>query len=467
MAATRSLIADYGVPELLLALGATAAATFAPPATSISLGLTGILALLVARLDLPRALALAWGLAVVPIYLDFQVFGFLAQLVIAPILFTRIFVMEERPLRLQGSLEWGCAGIAVVAGIASAAVSDQPALSAYYLVRLVLFMLYVPAARAVYTSRRTIAPSLTVLLFGLVFQAALGLLQFLMGVDFALGLLASPAMPAFIVRGSLEAKLLAQDYNWIAYGQALPSGLFLNAIVYAVCLATGGMLLVAVPAEWLPNGRPAAWRAGGLLALLLAFGSFKLTAWLGILAGGFVFILTRIPDRKTRVRAVVIPPVVLFVLGFLFWDAIQQRLLDIARGSLFTRLLTWFTYATNLQHHGIIGVGLGRAGLLAPSVSTNAAGQQTALELAPESTPIGLSAELGIPAMIALYAFVIVPVFRKRPDRPVWVWPAIATALVGSLAVYGLTDDHVMPLLMLMVGLATSPGAHDRGVTEA
>jgi hypothetical protein len=461
MGAAEPLTAERRTPELVVALAVAAFAAFAPPATSVSLGLTALLTLLVSRLDLPRALALAWGLAVVPVYLDFGVAGFPAQLVIAPILFTRIFVLERRPLSLPGTAEWLLLGVVVIAGVASAGVSDDRLLSAYYLGRLLLFLLYIPAARAVYTDRRTIAPSLTVLLLGLVFQAAVGLVQFALGIDFALGLLASPVAPAFILRGSLEAKLMAQDYNWMAYGQALPSGLFLNSIVFAVCLATGGMLLVTVPAAWLPNGRPGVWRAGGLLALLVAFASFKLTAWLGILAGAFVFMLIRIPDRRTRVRAVVIPPLVLLVLGFLFWDAIQQRLLDIARGSLFTRLLTWFTYAENLQHGGIIGVGLGRAGLLAPSVSTAAGGQRAALELSPESSPIGLSAEIGIPAMLALYGLVVVPLLRNRPRRPVWLWPAVATALVGNLAVYGLTDDHIMPLLMLMVGLGASSGARE------
>ena len=191
-----------------------------------------------------------------------------------------------------------------------------------------------------------------------------------------LGLLASPVTPAFIQRGALEAKLLTQDYNWIGFGRALPSGLVINSIVYGVFLATGGMILVAVPASWLPNGRAGVWRAGGILALLVAFGSFKLTAWLGILAGAVVFMLLRIPDPRTRWRALVIPPLVLVVLGFIFQDAIEQRLLDIARGSLFTRLLSWFTYARNIRHGGLIGVGLGRASLLAPSVSTVAGGQQ-------------------------------------------------------------------------------------------
>jgi hypothetical protein len=461
MAATRSLIANYGATELLLALGVATAATFAPPATSLGLGVTGLLALLVARLDLPRALALAWGLAVVPIYLDFEVAGFPAQLIIAPILFIRIFVIEARPISLPGASEWVLAGIVVIAGIVSAAVSDLPLQSAYYLLRLILSLLYLPAARAVYTNRRAIAPSLTVLVLALAFQAIVGLAQFLLGIDFSTGLLASPVTPAFIVRASLEAKLLAQDFNWIAYGFAFPSGLFLNSIVFAVCLAIGGMLLVTVPATWLPDERPGAWRFGGLLALALAFGSFKLTAWLGILAGAAVFILTRLPDRKARIRALVIPPVILFALGFLFWDAIQLRLLDIARGSLFTRLLTWFTYVQNLQHHGIIGVGLGRAGLLAPSVSSAAAGQQTELELAPESSPIGLSAEIGVPGMIALYLLLLLPLLRRRPRPAVWAWPAMATALVGSLAVYGLTDDHILPMLTLLAGLAASRGGHE------
>jgi hypothetical protein len=461
MGAAGSLTARTSAPELAVALAVAAFAAFAPPATAAGVGLTAIAALLAARLDLPRALALGWGLAVVPIYLDFRVATFPAHLVIASILFTRIFLLERRPLSFPGRLEWLLFGLVVVAGVTSAALSDERVLSAYYLLHLLLFLLYIPAARAVYTDRRTIAPSLTVLLIALMVQAGVGLAQFLFGIDFALGLLASPVTPAFMLRGALEAKLLTQDYNWIGFGRALPSGLVINSIVYGVFLATGGMILVAVPASWLPNGRAGVWRAGGVLALLVAFGSFKLTAWLGILAGAVVFMLLRIPDPRTRWRALVIPPLVLVVLGFIFQDAIEQRLLDIARGSLFTRLLSWFTYARNIRHGGLIGVGLGRASLLAPSVSTVAGGQQTTMELAPESSPIGLAAEIGIPGMLALYLLFVSLVVRGGGRRPTWAWPAMVTVLVGNLAVYGLPEEHTLPLVALLAGLAASRGARE------
>jgi hypothetical protein len=459
MGATQLLTARERAPELLLALAIAAFAAFAPPATAAGVGLTAIVAVLVARLDLPRALALAWGLAVIPLYLDFRVVALPAQLVIGPILFTRIFVFERRPLSFLGRLEWVLLGVVIVAGVASTALSDQPILSAYYLVRVLLYLLYIPAARAVYTDRGTIAPSLTVLLVALMLQAAVGIAQFVFGIDFAIGLLASPVTPAFIVRGAVEGKLASQDYNWIAFGRAFPSGLFINSIVYAVCLATGGMLLLGFPAHWLPKSRVALRRAGGAVALLVAFACFKLTAWVGILAGAVVFVFLRIPDPRTRWRALVIPPVVLIALGFIFQDAIQQRLFDIARGSLFTRLFTWFTYARNLQHSGVIGVGLARASLLAPSVPTAAGGQQMTLELAPENSPIGLAAEIGVPGMLALYLLLIVPVLRGRPRPPTWVWPAMATVLVGNMGVYGLPDEHIMPLVALLVGLAAPRGA--------
>ena len=273
-------------------------------------------------------------------------------------------------------------------------------------------------------------------------QAGVGLAQFLFDIDFALGLLASPVTPAFIQRGALEAKLLTQDYNWIGFGRALPSGLVINSIVYGVFLATGGMILVAAPASWLPNARAGVWRAGGALALLVAFGSFKLTAWLGILAGAAVFMLLRIPDPRTRWRALVIPPLVLVVLGF-------------------TRLLSWFTYARNIRHGGLIGVGLGRASLLAPSVSTVAGGQQATLELAPESSPIGLAAEIGIPGMLALYLLLMSLIVRGGGRRPTWAWPAMTAVLVGNLAVYGLPEEHTLPLVALLAGLAASRGARE------
>ncbi len=198
-----------------------------------------------------------------------------------------------------------------------------------------------------------------------------------------------------------------------------------------------------------------------MLAILVSFICFKLTAWLGIIAGGFTLILVHVKDPRTRWRALAAPPLGLLVLWLLFQDLIEQRLIDIARGSLFTRLLTWFTYARNLQHDGIIGVGLGRASLLAPEVPTLAGGQAATVELAPENSIIGLSAEIGVPGMIALYLLLVSLVLGRRPERGAWALPALATVLVGTMGVYGLTDEHIMPLVALLVGLAASPGARE------
>jgi hypothetical protein len=461
MGATGSLSRQLHAPELLLALAVAALAAFAPPATAAGFGLTGLLVLLAARLDLPRALAIAWGLAVVPVYLDFPGVALPAQLVVAPVLFTRIFVFGRRAPTLPSRLDWLLLGVVLIAGAASTALSDELPVAAYYFARLVLILLYIPAARAVYTDRDAITPSFIVLLLALGLQMAIGISQFTFGINYAIDLLASPVTPAFIHRGSLAGKLAQQDFNWIGFGHALPSGLFLNSIVYAVCLATGGFVLLAAPSHWLPKERERLWRAGGVLAILVSFICFKLTAWLGIIAGGFTLILVRVKDPRTRWRALAAPPLGLLVLWLLFQDLIEQRLIDIARGSLFTRLLTWFTYARNLQHDGIIGVGLGRASLLAPEVPTLAGGQAATVELAPENSMIGLSAEIGVPGMIALYLLLVSLVLGRRPERGAWALPALATVLVGTMGVYGLTDEHIMPLVALLVGLAASPGARE------
>jgi hypothetical protein len=225
-----------------------------------------------------------------------------------------------------------------------------------------------------------------------------------------------------------------------------------------VCLATAGMTLVTVPSRWLPERRVWPWRFAGALALFVAFMTLKLTAWIGIVAGTATAMILRITDPRVRWRVLVIPPVVLLVLGLLFQDLITQRLYDIASGSLITRLFVWYSYMTNLRYGGVWGVGLGQANILAPELPTIAAGQQLSMEFPPESSFVGLAAEIGVPGSVALFAFLILLGLRRRPWRASWALPALVTALVGNLSVYGLTDDHIFPLVALLAGSASALG---------
>ncbi len=443
-------------PELVVALAAASAAAFAPPALSTGIGLTLLFTLAVARLDLPRALAIVWGMAIIPVYVDLPGFGFPAELIVGPVLLVRTFLMERRRLTLPSYFDWLVLA-AVVGGMAvSAGLSGAPRQAAYYSLRSLCWLLYIPASIAIIRHRRDAAPALAVILLGATFQAVLGLAQLALNNDFTVAILELPVASAFMPGGSLQAKLANQDFNWITFDRAFPSGLFLNSIVYGVCLSIWGMILLSIPVTALSGRRIGPWRAAGALALIVGFLTFKLTVWLGIIAGGMTFILMRIADPKVRARVLTIPPLVLLAIGFALQDYIAQRLEDIATGSLFTRVLAWRIYLMNLPYQGLIGLGLGQAGLLAPSILTKAAGETLSLELAPESSAVGLAVEIGVPAMIALHVLLIAMTLNRRPLRASWALPVMVTALVSNLGVFGLTDDHIGPLVTLLAGLAAA-----------
>jgi hypothetical protein len=445
-------------PLVAAAIAVAATTTFVDPATALSSGLYVIVLMLAVRLDLPRVIAIAWALAVLPIYLDFPGASLPLDLPFAAVLFTRTFVVGRRRFSFGGWLQWGLVLVIVSAAAISAYYSPNRSLSTYYLTRFVVWLLYIPAARAIYTDWRTIAPSLTALLLAVGAQVIIGLAQLAFDIPFALGVLSSPVTPALMPRGSVMGKLATQDFNWIMNGHALPSGLFINSIVYAICISTVGMIFLAAPARWLPGGRAGLWRAMGALAILVALVCFKLTAWIGIVAGVATLVLLRLTDRRRRIQVLIVPALAAGVLWLTLHDLIQRRLEDIASGSLITRIYTWTQYWTNLEHSGRLGVGLSQANTLAPSVPTIAGGEAHMLELAPENSFIGLSAEIGVPAAIAFHLLLLGLVIRRRGGSVSWALPALVTTLVGNLGVYGLTDDHIMPLVTLLAGLASSEG---------
>jgi hypothetical protein len=439
-------------------LGVALLAALAPPALALGIGLTLLLAMLAVRLDLARAFAIPWALAVLPVYLDIPEYSLPADLVIIPILLARVFIGRRRWPSVPGPLDAILGLVALGAMGISTARSADVSVTGFHLLRCVFWLSYIPAARVVYHDRRALTPAFTALLIATTCQALLGLVQLALGNDFTVGVLELPFMGAFFPSGALEGRLATKDFNWITFGRAFPSGLFLNAIVYGVCLATAGMALLTVPNRWLPSGRAWPWRAGGALALFVAFLTLKLTAWIGLVAGAITAVVLRIRDPRVRWRVLLIPPIVVLILGFLFEDLIEQRLQDIASGSLITRLFVWYTYMTNLRYGGLLGVGLGQANVLAPELPTIAAGQQLSMQFPPESSFVGLAVEIGVPGTIALFAFLVLLGLERRPLRASWALPAIITALAGNLSVYGLTDEHILPLVALLAGAAAAPG---------
>lgn len=450
-------------PRILLPivlLGVAVLAAVAPPATSLGVGFTAILLLVAARAELPSAMALTWGLTIIPLYINIPDFPFAipVDLLIAPLLLWRVFVVRRRVPSFGRHVDQALAVMVLVGAAVSTAFATDPLRAAFNFVRFTFWLLYLPAAREVYREPQAVAPSAIALLLGLGAQVGLGIAQLVGGDTVTLGFLGSPLAGTFMNANAIASRLAAQDFNWVIFDRTFPSGLFLNAIVFGLCLTIGGLILWGLPRRLLPPGRGGLWQVGGSLSLLLALLSFKVTAWVAMLVGGVAWGLRRARNPVFWLRAGAIGAGVILVVLLPLYDLIAARLAEIAAGSLITRLFAWQVYWANIRYGGLIGVGLGQASELAPSLGTVAAGQQLEAQLAPENSYVGLIVEIGVPATIALCALLVRGGLAPGTRRTAWVFPALVAGLVGSVGVYGLTDEHILPLLTLSAGLASVAG---------
>jgi hypothetical protein len=131
-------------------------------------------------------------------------------------------------------------------------------------------------------------------------------------------------------------------------------------------------------------------------------------------------------------------------------------LADILAASAVSRLFVWGYYLQSVVHGGLVGVGPGQSAILAPTLTTMAGGQTLKLLAAPENSWIALLVEIGAPATIALLVLLVRLVLGFKPTRISAAAPAMTAALVGCIGVYGLTDEHILPLVALIGGMASS-----------
>ena len=445
-----------------LALAAVAA--WAPPATTLGLVLAVILVSCVLVLPERGAIALLWGLTIVPLYLVVPSFAFPIplELVVAVVLMWRVFIAGNRRLRFGTPTDHFLV-IVVALGVGiSTALSPERLLSSLNAISLLIWLFHIPLARTIYRDASATTQSLTMLAIVIVAQSLLGFAQLVAGLHLTMGILTSPLAPLFYNQNALHARLATQDFNWMMFDRAFPSGLFINSIVYGLCLTIGGLTLIVVPRSWYSLGTSRAARMCGALALAAAFASFKVTSWVAMLAGGCVVLITQVPNARNRLRTALIPLGLFTMATVLARQLVTRRLVDVLAASALARLVIWSAYLGSLVHHGLIGVGPGQARLIAPTFSTYAAGQNLELFAAPENSWLGLAVEVGVPATVALLLLLIRLAVRAAPPRITIAAPGIAAALVGcTFGVYGLTDEHILPLIALLGGMACAHESSD------
>lgn len=434
-------------------------AALVPPATTLALALT--LVLVSSALVLPErgAIAILWGLSIIPLYLTLPDFTFPlpVELVVAIVLMWRIFVAASRSPRFQTRTDLGLVIVVAIGVVGSTAFSADRLRSALNATSLMIWLFHIPLARTIYREPDSSGPTLRVLAIVVVLQALLGFAQLVGGVKFAMGILTSPLAPVFFNNNALLSRLGSQDFNWLMFDRAFPSGLFINSIVYGLCLIVSGLTLVSVPRTWYPRGNSGVFRLCGAIALVAAFASFKVTSWVSLLAGGMVVLVNQVSNRHHRQRTALVPLAMLAMAVALTRELVTQRLVDVFAVSAAARLLIWNAYLGSIVHHGLIGVGLGQAQTIAPSFATYAAGQSFNLLAAPESSWLGLTVEIGVPATLALLLLLTRLTVRATRPRITRAAPGIIAALVGcTFGVYGLTDEHILPLIALLGGMASA-----------
>jgi hypothetical protein len=434
-------------------------AAVAPPATTLGVVLFIAFSSSAATMRSEKAIALLWWLSVLPLYLNLPsvAFPIPLELVVALILLWRTFVVERRALSF-GTASDQLLTLIVLCGAGLSTVLSQDKLrSSLNFLSLAIWLLLIPLARATYRRPEDARLSMGVLGIAVGVQALLGFAQLVGGRPFTTGILTSPLAAVFFNNNALLSRLVRQDFNWAMFGWAFPSGLFINAIVYGLCLTTAALILLNSPPSWLPRRGAGALRASAVLGLLAAFASFKVTAWVAIATGGVLLLAHRPSRSEVRLRTVAVPLLLLVAAAGLTRELVTTRLTDVAGASALTRLIIWIAYLQALVYGGWIGVGPGQAEVLAPTLPTWAAGQNVSLLAAPENSWVGLAVEIGVPATAALLIVLVRLGVRGRPLRVTVAGPAIAAALVGcTIGVHGLTDEHILPLVALIGGVAST-----------
>lgn len=437
------------------AIGAVAG--LAPPATTLGVGLALSTALSAATLSEPKALALAWALAVIPLYLNIPgiQYPLPLEMLVGMVLIWRAFVVPGRMPSFGCRTDRLLALILLSGAALSTALSPDVPRAAFHIARFTIWLFYIPLARTWYSTPSAALPGLAMLALALALQALLGFTQLAVGESLTLGMLRSPFAPLFMNANALADRLVKQDFNWIIFGRTFASGLFLNAIVFGLCLTLGGLALLAAPRTWFPRGFAWVWRACGALALMAAIVSLKVTAWLSLLAGGLLLLLMGMKDRQLRLVTTASPIIVATFAALFLRELVTARVLHAISVTAPERVLAWLAYWKSLQYGGLLGTGLGLAQLAPPPFAIYAAGQWVERVLPPENSWIGLAVEMGVPATAALLLLLLRLGVSFRGLTPTWAAPAVAAAVVGVSGVHGLTDEHILPLIALVGGTAS------------
>jgi O-antigen ligase len=313
-------------------------------------------------------------------------------------------------------------------------------------------------------SRKLIERLVFVLLVGGVAEAALGLVQYAVGLNNVLTALRLPASTLFYQPSLLRERLTDVSFNWVVFDRAAPFGTFINGIDFAIFVAAILGLALALLFAAREHTRIAVLFASVLLmgtALLLTFKGSGLLAFAGAAAAVALFSLRRLSPRIVGIGIIGIG--VAIVLALPFASEIAQRAAFIVQreqGATGTagRLEIWAWLFQDFLQRPIFGYGLNHAALMTEASRTLRYGAVAFNSPSAESAYVSALIETGLvgfAALMVLFAAVLTRATRyARADAVfVGILAALVALLLGNLTVAGFTTDQNGMLLGALIGM--------------
>lgn len=301
-------------------------------------------------------------------------------------------------------------------------------------------------------------------------EAMLGIAQSFQSVDQMVQWLQMPLSGIVYQPNLLRDRLVDLSFNWVLDGRVIPFGTFINAIDYAIWLATILMLGLGLTIDAKRAARKIFWAManGAMLAALLM--TFKGSGILALLGGLMVFAF--IYARRFDVRTQMFGLAVILGGGFiaLTFEPIAQRILFLLQreAGMLTgvgRAAIWMQLFAALPRQWLFGFGLNNAvGLVEPLPSMRG-GEFVLVPTAPESAYVAALVETGIVGFAVLFWFlgaVLKQAYRGATRSPtqIGILAALAALFIGNLTVTGLTTDQNSFLFGTLIGIVFA-SVHD------
>ena len=314
-------------------------------------------------------------------------------------------------------------------------------------------------------SERWLRASIIIMILGGLAQAALGLLEAMLGLNRVVDTLQSGIAPIFFHPNLLHERLVDFSFNWVLDGRVVPFGTFINGIDYAIFVAAILSLTLAILLGARRYVESFVLSIAVALLGVALIQTFKGSGLIALAAGIVVITLFYLPRLSRRTQLTLALFALAAVVSVLILsDSLAQRLFFLVERELGLRTETgrtaiWAHLIAQLPQRPLFGFGLNNAVALVPVLPSMNGGAFVFNLPAAESAYVAALIETGIVGFGALSSFIVVVLVQAYQNAKslapiqVGILACLIAILAGNLTVAGLTTDQNGMLLGALIGL--------------